>query len=77
MLSNVSSDELYNFLCVSILSGLSSKDYHHNMTGNQLFDAVENAIIGLMAYDDNIYNRVLHHIQSIPGKTLMVTKLNR
>lgn len=77
MLCNGSSEDLANILGASILSGLTSQDKQHNMTGNQLFDAVENAIIGLMAYDDNIYNRVLHHIQSIPGKPLMVTKLNR
>lgn len=76
VLCNGDSEDLANILGASILSGLASTDEQHNMTGNQLFDAVENALIGLMAYNDNIYERVLHHIQSIPGKPIMVAKLN-
>ena len=77
VLCNGDADDLANMLGASILSGLTSNDEQYNMTGNQLFDAVENALVGLMAYNDNIYERVIHHIQSIPGKPLMVAKLNR
>ena len=68
--------DLANMIGASILSGLTSNDEQQNMTGNQLFDAMENALVGLMAYDDNIYDRVLQHIQSISGKPIMVAKLN-
>ena len=76
VLCNGNSEDLANIIGASILSGLTSNDEQNNLTGNQLFDAVENALIGLMAYNDDIYDRVLQHIQSIPGKPIMVTKLN-
>lgn len=69
------SEELANLVGATILAGLQSDSEEQNETGNLLFEAIENALIGLMAYNDEIYDRITRHIMAIPGKPCIITPL--
>lgn len=76
VLANGDAQELSTMLGLSIVSGLQGDNDRYEMA-NKIFDIIENAVVGLMAYNDDIYDRVINHIMQMPGKPCMIAKLNK